>query len=340
MRTAHQYIERETSAVRTERLWGDRILNWIYAEPWEQPGWLLRTVGSARMSGLLGLLCYESPFGAWLPGVQRSLRALGVDLSECLDPPDRLKSTRALFERKVRYWEVRPMEDDPFSVVSPADARALVGSFAETSGLFLKGKFFDFEELIGPEKARWLESFRDGDFAIFRLTPEKYHYNHVPAAGTVLDQYEVAGVYHSCNPGAVAKVEAPYSKNKRVVTVLDTDVPGGTQVGLVAMIEVVALMIGVVEQCYSEVGYDVPRPVEPGMFLCKGQPKSRYRPGSSTDVLLFQQDRVAFCDDLVRNMLRTGVGSRYSRGFGRSLVETEVKVRSTIARAWRRPVAV
>lgn len=339
MRTAHQYIERETAAVRTERLCGDRILDWIYAAPWEQPCWLRRTVSSARMSGLLGLLCYDSPFGVWLPGVQRSLGTLGVDLSECLDPPDRMTTPRALFERKLRYWDVRPMEDDPSSVVSPADARALIGSFAEASGLFLKGKFFDLGELIGPEKARWLGSFRGGDFAIFRLTPEKYHYNHVPTAGTVLDLYEVAGAYHSCNPGAVAKVEAPYSKNKRVVTILDTDVPGGTQVGLVAMIEVVALMIGVVEQCYSEAGYDEGRPVAPGMFLRKGQPKSRYRPGSSTDVLLFQRGRVAFCEDLVRNMLRPGVNSRYSQGFGRSLVETEVKVRSTIARACRRQVA-
>jgi phosphatidylserine decarboxylase len=334
----HQYIDRETAAVKTERLCGDRIVNWIYSAPWEEPGWLLKTVASARTSGLLGLLHYDLPFGSALPGPQHLVRALGVDLGECLDPPGQLMTPRALFERKLRYWEIRAMKDDPFSVVSPADARVLVGSFAETSSLFLKGKFFDFEELIGRDKARWRESFRGGDFAIFRLTPEKYHYNHVPAAGTVLDLYQIAGAYHSCNPGAAVMIETPYSKNKRVVTILDTNVPGGTQVGLVAMIEVVALMIGVVEQCYSETGYDDPRPVAPGMFLRKGQPKSRYRPGSSTDLLLFQQGRVEFCDDLVRNMLRTGVSSRYSRGFGRPLVETEVKVRSTIARACRRPV--
>jgi phosphatidylserine decarboxylase len=41
----------------------------------------------------------------------------------------------------------------------------------------------------------------------------------------------------------------PYSKNKRVVTIIDTDVEGGTGIGLVAMIEVVALMIGDIVQC-------------------------------------------------------------------------------------------
>jgi phosphatidylserine decarboxylase len=66
------------------------------------------------------------------------------------------------------------------------------------------------------------------------------------------------------------------------------------------------------------------------MFLRKGRPKSLFRPGSSTTVLLFQAGRVQFAQDLVRNMLRADVESRYSQGFGRSLVETDVKVRSTI----------
>jgi hypothetical protein len=31
----------------------------------------------------------------------------------------------------------------------------------------------------------WLPAFDRGDFAIFRLTPDKYHYNHVPVSGEV-----------------------------------------------------------------------------------------------------------------------------------------------------------
>jgi hypothetical protein len=65
----------------------------------------------------------------------------------------------------------------------------------------------------------------------------------------------------------------PYSKNKRVVTVIDTDVGGGTGVGWVAMIEVVALMVGDIVQCYSQSEYKNPRPVETGMFLQCGYPK-------------------------------------------------------------------
>jgi len=127
----------------------------------------------------------------------------------------------------------------------------------------------------------------------------------------------------------------PYSKNKRVVTVIDTDVGGGTGVGWVAMIEVVALMVGDVVQCYSRSEYKNPRPVETGMFLQRGYPKSLFRPGSSTTVLLFQSDRVEFSQDLIRNSYRTDVESRYSEGLGRPLVETDIKVRSTIGRRRR-----
>jgi phosphatidylserine decarboxylase len=58
-----------------------------------------------------------------------------------------------------------------------------------------------------------------------------------------------------------------------------------------------------------------------------------YRPGSSTTVAVFQAGRITFASDLVRNMAKAGVRSRFSRGFGIPLVETDVRVRSTIARA-------
>ena len=128
--------------------------------------------------------------------------------------------------------------------------------------------------------------------------------NHTPVAARVVDIYESEGSYHSCHPEAVIALATPFSKNKRVVTVIDTDTGGGTGVGLVAMIEVVALMIGDIVQCYSETQYLDPHTVQRGMFLRKGCPKSLYRPGSSTTVLLFQENRVDFAPDLLRNLHR------------------------------------
>lgn len=331
MMRRHQYIERTTSRVKTETLYHDRIVNLIYSQACENIPFLFNVLTSARFSKFLGFLSYDTLMGSSLSGVRKFADTLGVDLSECLDPPESLNTARKLFERKIRYWQTRPMPSEPAAIVSPADAKVLTGSFCASSLIFIKEKFFCYEELLGEDKPRWLSAFDDGDFAIFRLTPEKYHYNHSPVSGEVVDIYEINGYFLPCNPGAVMSLALPFSKNRRVVTVLDTDVDGGTHAGLVAMIEVAALMIGDIVQCYSDERYDAPRFVKPGMFLRKGQPKSLYRPGSSTDILIFQKGKVNFSFDIVMNMYRQDVQTRFAEGFRRPLAETEVEVRSRIA---------
>ena len=325
----HQYIERDSGRVVTEQLFGDHMVRLLYHGVRENNAALFRMLTSSRSSHILGMINFDRP----VLSKRTFLDRCGIDLSECLDPPDLLDTPRKIFERRIRYREYRPMPADTDAIVSPADARVLLGSFNETSLIFLKEKFFSFEELFGCGNGIWHKTFAGGDFAVFRLTPDKYHYNHTPVAGQVVDFYAIDGDYHSCNPTAVVSVATPYSKNKRVVTVIDTDVPGGTGVGLVAMIEVVALMIGDIVQAYSTKGYDVPRPIEKGMFLYKGQPKSLYRPGSSTDILIFQEGRIDFAGDILDNMRQAGVSSRFTQGFGRPLVETDIRLRSLLGRA-------
>lgn len=331
----HQYIERSTGAVHDERLIADHAIRLLYGRARESAPRLFRALTSARLSSVLGFIHYDLDLKS--PNVKSPdrLQAYGIDPRECLDGAESFRSLREVFERKIRYWECRPLPADPWAVTSPADARILLGSFGRHSDLFLKEKFFAFDQLVGSERSCWLDAFHDGDFAIFRLTPDKYHYNHTPVAGQVVAHYAIPGHHHSCNPSAVLAEATPYSKNKRVVTVIDTDRAGGTGVGFVAMIEIVALMIGDIVQCYSDERYDDPVGIEPGMLLKRGCPKSLYRPGSSTDVLIFQKGRVRFDEDLLCNQRRPGVKSRFSEGFGRPLVETNVRVRSRIGVAAR-----
>ncbi|MEW6428007.1 MAG: phosphatidylserine decarboxylase [Thermodesulfobacteriota bacterium] len=337
MQSHHEYIDRENRQVRTEALYADRLVNMIYHQGRERMPSLFKVLTSARMSSLLGFLNYDSLLGAHIGSIERFLEKNDIDLSECVDSAQQLDTPRKVFERRIRYWQTRPMPRDKGAIVSPADAKVLFGSLAEDSLLFIKDKFFAFEEMLGCQRQDILESFAGGSFAIFRLTPEKYHYNHVPVDGKAVDFYSLDGAFHSCNPGAIIQMVTPHSKNRRHVTVIDTDVVGGSGAGLVAMVEVVALMIGDVQQCYSPFQYAWPRPMEQGLFLKKGQPKSLFRPGSSTTVLFFQPGRVAFDEDLLANMQRRDVLSRFSRGFDKSLVETDVRVRSSIGRGLPRP---
>ncbi len=328
MMKPHQYVERDTCDLHTERLYRDRVICFIYSKLREDAPFLFRLLTSRRASSLIAFLNYDFFLSRRVSGVAPFLRPSALDRSEWLDPPETLDTPKKIFERKIPYWQCRPMPDREESIVSPADARMLVGSLGKGSALFLKGKFFDLPDLV--DRPAWVEAFRRADFAAFRLTPDKYHYNHTPVSGRVVDFYEIPGAYHSCNPGAIVTLVTPYSKNARVVTVIDSDVPGGTGVGLVAMIEVVALMIGKVRQRYSVDEYKEPKPVEIGMFLEKGCPKSLYEPGSSTDVLLFQPGRIRFDDQLVLNMRRPLASSRFTEAFEKPLLETEVKVRSQI----------
>ncbi len=328
MRYLHQYVERSSKAIKTEHFLGDGPIRALYSTVREHAPTLFNLLTGKRASAVLAYLMYDFPLA--------SLKKSGlqdIDLTECVDPNE-LTTLRKLFERKIRYWECRPLEGSQDSVVSPADSKVLLGSFREQSHLYVKEKFFTLSELLGAQKNEWIESFKDGDFAIFRLTPEKYHFNHTPVAGQVLDIYRISGEYHSCNPFALVAFASPYSKNERVITIIDTDVLHGAGAGLVAMIEVVALMVGDIVQCYSEDRYESPRQIEKGMFLKRGCPKSLYRPGSSTDILLFQKDRVRFSQDLIENLHRCDVQTRFARGLASPcLVETEVRVRSEIGRA-------
>jgi phosphatidylserine decarboxylase len=327
---SHQYVERDSRVVYSEEFYGDKAVRFLYSRIRENAPLMFRALTGARMSRLLSFLSFNAFVDEKLTrqGMLSYMRV--VDPDEWVEPPDRLDTLRKIFERKIRYWECRPMPTDPAAVVSPCDARMLVCSFDTASHLFIKDKFFDFEELLGRNKKTWLKAFEGGDYAIFRLTPEKYHYNHAPVAGRIVDFYQIPGMYNACHPDAVVTMIHPYSKNKRIVTIINTDVPGGTMAGMVAMVEVVALMIGDIVQCYSEEEYINPVHVGTGLFMRKGCPKSLFRPGSSTVVLIFQKNRISFAEDIVGNMQFPGLESIFTRGFGQPLVETEIMVRSAI----------
>jgi len=332
-RHIHQYIQRKTTGIKTETLLHDRTICTLYSVIRENAPAMFRLLVSARASALLGFLSYDLPLKKTISDPAGFLHRMGIPAKEIYGPVYRLNTLRRFFERRIRFWECRPMTEDLRAVVSPADARILTGSFSDTADLFIKEKFFQYDELIGTDRPRWRRAFRHGDYAVFRLTPDKYHYNHVPVSGKVVDIYEINGQYHSCNPGALVRSVTPYSKNRRVVTIIDTDVADGTGVGLVAMVEIVALMIGRIVQCYSPDRYEPVLPVKKGLFLKKGQPKSLFRPGSSTVVLIFEKNRSRFCPDLLENTRRCDVKTRFSTHFGTPLVETDIQVRETIGKA-------
>ncbi len=328
----HCFIDRRTGQVIKEKLLGDRLINFLYSKVRENSKRMFDLAISQNSTKLLNYFYYERKLNKTT--INEYIKKLNINVEELLDDPKNFKKLSDLFERKIKYWEFRPMDESDNVIVSPSDSKILLGSLKSDSFLFIKEKFFILEDLLIKEK--WINKFKDGDFAIFRLTPEDYHYNHSPVSGIVLDIYQVEGRYHSCNPISIISIITPYSLNRRTVTIIDTDVKGGSKIGLVAFIEVVAMMVGIVKQAYSEYRYDNPIDVKPGLFIKKGLPKSYYKPGSSTNIVLFQPNKICFDNDLIDFSKRHNVNSRYTIGFKKTINEIKIKVRERFAERTKR----
>lgn len=180
----HQYIERHTGQVFDETFFGEFWVAQLYGSVREHAPSFFNACVGPHLSAMLGWLQFDLP--GKLTGattICRMARKMGISLTECLAPPASFTSMRKLFERQISYCECRPMSHDPNAIASPADARVIVGSLDETDLFFIKEKFFSLAELFGEASESWCPSFKGGQFAIFRLTPDKYHYNHVPVSG-------------------------------------------------------------------------------------------------------------------------------------------------------------
>jgi len=154
MRTLkHQYVERHTGRVVTERLLADGIVNFLYSEAREDSSRLFRALTGARVSHLLGFINYDTVLCRKIAGSRSVLDSCAVDLSECVDAAEGCGASGT--SSKGRYAiGMSTHAGRSASRGLPRDSRMIVGSLAEASSLFLKGKFSTWNELLGPENGK------------------------------------------------------------------------------------------------------------------------------------------------------------------------------------------
>ncbi|MCX8097610.1 MAG: phosphatidylserine decarboxylase [Casimicrobiaceae bacterium] len=327
----HQYVLRGSGTVLNERLIADRVIRFLYNRPREEPGALLSALASAWVTDQLAHWEFDRRLRDPVRTLRETIARLGIDESEMLDQVESMRTLRELFERRIRYWRVRPLPSDEAAIVSSADGKALPFATEGEASLPVKARFLSVPAILGPANpwARWPDLALSG--VIVRLTPEVYHYTHAPVAGRIQRYQLIEGAFHSCNPHALTTFTRSYEVNRRAVTVYDTDVPGGSGVGLVVQVDVAAMMIGQIVPAYSEIGYTNPRPLVEGEFVARGVPVSMFRPGSSTSIVIWQSARAAHAPELLRNARRADLRSRFSDWLGSPWVETALRVREAIA---------
>ena len=177
------------------------------------------------------------------------------------------------FTREIKP-ERRPISDpdDDSILVSAADSRLTVfDSLDECKNLWIKGKPFTFEGLLGGDH-ELAECFRGGMVANFNLAPQDYHRYHAPLAGRIIKVVNISGDHLSVYPKGIESDINTLERNQRAVLVIQTEKWG----------KVCYVPIG--GECVGKVSLFV----EEGQELKKGDEIGYFSYGGSDIVALFE----------------------------------------------------
>ncbi len=289
--------------MRTDPIHAARLLDWCYNT---QPGmWLTRALLSRRaVSIAYGWYCRRK----WTRRrIVPFARAMGVDLSEIIEPLDSFGSFSEFFCRSIDLTR-RPIDPDPTRLISPVDGRLFVLSGCDkNTPLVIKGGLFDMARLLSNSTLAC--RFDGGTIVTSRLYLNDYHHFHFPDSGVAQKPQSIPGRYFAVSPYA-REWKVPFcSENHRVVTLLDSD-----HFGTIAIVEIGAFTVGSIRQCFC-----------PGVHVTKGERKGLFELGGSLVVLVFERGAVQIDDDLHNNS-QAGIETlvRMGEGIGRPIQSRRV----------------
>lgn len=270
--------DRRSGVMVQEHVLGDRLLKLAYGSPLKPLlAWPL--FGTALCSRLLG----------WYANTAHSRRKiastteqLGIDLNECVTPPNGFASFNDFFCRRLKPGQ-RPFAAEETILCSPADCRLTVWQKLKSDACIpVKGAHFMITELLGAQGADLAESFSYGSLCVCRLCPADYHRYHYPADGKEIRRWHLGNRWHSVNPLALARNIRVFTTNVREVTILDLDA-----IGHAAFIEVGAFGVAAITQTHTSSTFR------------KGDEKGFFSFGGSTIIMIFQPGSIQFDHDLV-----------------------------------------
>jgi len=269
------YVDRQTGAIKTEKVAGENWLVWLYNNP----------VGEATLATLVKRKFISSFYGKMMdkPESAKKIKPFveeyDIDLS--IAQKQKFNSFNDFFVRKLRK-NARPANNDSNVVVSPADGKLMAWSNVSNSDFIIKGHRFDVPSFLNDTTLA--KKYKNGSLIVVRLAPNDYHYFHFPVSGIVSPVVKIKGDYYSVNPIALHQMIEIFCLNKRQYVLITTE-----QFGDVVMAEVGATMVGSILQTYE------------GNAAGKGKEKGYFKFGGSTVVLLFEKNRIRVDKDLLAN---------------------------------------
>ncbi|AJC49440.1 phosphatidylserine decarboxylase [Allofrancisella guangzhouensis] len=149
---------------------------------------------------------------------------------------DKYSSFNDFFTRELAD-EIRPLEDNPKIISSPADG--VISQFGQINNKILiqaKGKTFSLNKLIANSSRTNFTKF-----ATIYLSPRDYHRVHMPIDGRLTKMVYIPGKLFSVNKLTTEKIDDIFAKNERLVCYFDTTI------GEIAVIFIGALLVAGIE---------------------------------------------------------------------------------------------
>ncbi|MBP5655062.1 MAG: phosphatidylserine decarboxylase [Clostridiales bacterium] len=231
--------------------YGSRKLEFMYNNAFGRI--LLRLAISRLPSVIYGKIKSSRRSAKKVPGF---IEAHGIDMSQYEDRE--FTSFTDFFTRKFREG-ARPIGE---GLISPADSKLLVYPADEDTRINVKGREYFLNEITNRD----MSGYKGGSVLVFRLCIDDGHRYCFPAAGKVMEQYDIKGKLHTVSP--LSSAYKIYKENTRKVSFLETE-----EFGKICCIEVGAILVGKI--------------VDHGKkTFAKGEEKGYFEPGGSTIIVI------------------------------------------------------
>lgn len=273
------FFNRHTSRIETEEIYGERWLRWVYETT---PGRIALWAAGKR--------AWFSHWYGWRMNRAASRNRVSpfiakyrIDSTEFVKTPEDFVSFNDFFVRVLKP-QARPVDHDPDAAIFPADGRHLgIQDLSKVDGVFVKGQVFDLGNLLGDKKLA--QRYAEGALILSRLCPVDCHRFHFPLTGLPGKPQLINGALYSVNPAALRQNFRLLHKNKRMLTVIETE-----KFGQLLILEIGATCVGSIVQTFA-----------PNGQVHKGGEKGFFQFGGSACVTIFEKGRIRLADDLLEH---------------------------------------
>ncbi|QRN04964.1 phosphatidylserine decarboxylase [Legionella sp. MW5194] len=235
--------------------------------------------------------------------IKRFIAKYSVNMSEAYEEnPENYACFNDFFIRHLKP-DCRPLADA--DIVSPVDGViSELGRIDRGQLLQAKGRYYSVDDFLACEPSRY-EPFVNGRFATLYLSPKDYHRIHMPIKATLQHMIYVPGKLFSVQPATARTVPRLFARNERLVVFFET------QVGLMAMVLVGAVIVGAIGTAWEgdlkrlhqvqEFSY-----AESPLSLEQGQEMGYFKLGSTVVLMFANGAKVDWLPSL-----KAGDGIRY-----------------------------